>query len=95
MVEAIQTVMSGVRDVSLRVSETIGAPASAPNDQPDARLLSDRELEVMRLLARGQTVEQIASLLPVSARAVCACRGRVIRRLTMRGDARPARELVV
>jgi two-component system invasion response regulator UvrY len=83
VVDAIQTVMSGSRYVSRRVTGTIGVTRSSRGARPAARLLSDRELEVMRLLAWGKTVEEIASLLAVTARAVRASRGRVIRKLAM------------
>src|SRR5471030_2024163 len=45
VVDAIQTVMSGVRYVSPRVSETIGVTPASRGAKPAARPLSDRELE--------------------------------------------------
>jgi len=83
LIDAIHAVMSGVRYVSPRVTETIGVTPSSQGVRPAARLLSDRELEVMRLLAWGKRVEEIAALLSVTTRAVRTHRARVIRKLAM------------
>jgi DNA-binding NarL/FixJ family response regulator len=79
LVDAIQTVMSGVRYLSPRVIETIGATPSSRGVRPGTRLLCDQELEVMRLLAWGKSVDEIALLLAMTARAVRAALGRIIR----------------
>jgi two-component system invasion response regulator UvrY len=78
--EAIQTVLSGVRYVSPRLTEARAA-ASSRDVRPAAGRLSDRELDVMRLLAWGRRVDEIAALLSTTARVVRICRGRVIRKL--------------
>jgi len=83
LIGAIQTVMSGVRYVSPHVTETTGVNAASRGARPAARLLSDRELEVMRLLAWGKRVDEIAALLSVTTRAVRTYRGRVIRKLAV------------
>jgi two-component system invasion response regulator UvrY len=83
VVDAIRTVMSGVRYVSPRLSEAIGVTRASRGAGSSARLLSDRELEVMRLLASGRSVDEIAALLSVTTQAVRASRGRMIRKLAM------------
>jgi DNA-binding NarL/FixJ family response regulator len=72
VVHAIQTVMSGGRYVRPQLAETGVHPH---------RPLSDREYEVMRLLASGRTVGDIASLLSLSARTVSTYRARLLQKL--------------
>jgi len=87
VVDAIQAVMSGVRYVSPRVTEMLAARSPSRPVEPASRVLSDRELEVMRLLTWGKTIREIASLLSVSTRTASACRSRVLRKLAMTNDA--------
>jgi len=83
IVDAIHTVMSGVRYVSARVRETIGVPPASRGGRAAARLLSDRERDVMRLLAWGRSIGEIAAQLSVTPHVVRSCRGRMIRKLAM------------
>ncbi|WP_416967133.1 response regulator [Streptomyces sp. 4F14] len=46
------------------------APASGSADQPDAPRLTDRETEVLRLVAKGLSYKQIAERLVISHRTV-------------------------
>jgi DNA-binding NarL/FixJ family response regulator len=91
LIDAIHTVMSGVRYVGPRVTETIGVTPSSRGVRPAARLLCDRELEVMRLLAWGKRVDEIAALLSVTTRAVRTCRARLIRKLAIETATPPTR----
>jgi two-component system invasion response regulator UvrY len=95
LIDAIHTVMSGVRYVSPRATERSGMTPSSRGGRPAARLLSDRELEVMRLLAWGTRVDEIAVLLSVTLRAVRTCRARVIRKLARESALPPTRSSVV
>ena len=83
VVRALQTVLSGAKYVSPRVGAMLRSLDSR-------RALSDREYEVMRLLASGRTVSEIASLLSLSVRTIRTSRTRVVHKLAMQmpGDAR-------
>jgi DNA-binding NarL/FixJ family response regulator len=83
VIDAIQAVMSGRRYVSPRVTGTLAAWSRSRPAEPASRVLSDRELEVMRLLTWGKTIREIASLLSMSTRTASACRSRVLEKLAM------------
>jgi DNA-binding NarL/FixJ family response regulator len=76
LVFAIQKVMSGDRYVRPRLAV------------PSLGALSDREFEVMRLLASGRTVGEIASLLSLNDRTISTYRARLLRKLSVRRDPR-------
>ena len=77
LVEAIQTVMAGRLYFSKEVAAVIqeeyvnivrGSSAANPND------LTDRELEVLRLIAQGENAKTIAGRLKISSKTVDAHR---------------------
>jgi DNA-binding NarL/FixJ family response regulator len=66
LVEAVESVAAGHRYISGDVMERVALhPALDP-----AQSLSDREFEVLELLARGETVESIATKLGITAKTV-------------------------
>jgi DNA-binding NarL/FixJ family response regulator len=87
VVRAIQRVMSGGRYVSPQVAETLAADLESRHAHPPHRALSDREFEVMRLLASGKTVGEIASQLSLSDRTISTYRARLLHKLAMKNNA--------
>ncbi|MCC8999138.1 MAG: response regulator transcription factor [Candidatus Contendobacter sp.] len=80
LIDAIQAVLRGERFVSSVVTP-IGAPLSARSADLDQRLLSEREIEVLRLLAEGQRTKEVAERLGISAKTVETYRSRVMLKL--------------
>jgi two-component system response regulator NreC len=62
----------------------LSAPQSA---RPDAPHLSERELEVLRLVALGHTNQEIADTLYLSIKTVESYKGRLMEKLGLRGRA--------
>ena len=65
LVRAVRAVLRGERYLDPALGATLAAPTAGPLSE-----LSDRELEVLRLLALGYTNSEIASKLYVSTRTV-------------------------
>jgi DNA-binding NarL/FixJ family response regulator len=91
LVHAIQKVMSGGRYVSPHLAETLVADLESRRVHPPHQTLSDREFEVMRLLASGKTVGEIASLLSLSGRTISTYRARLLHKLAMETTAQVMR----
>jgi DNA-binding NarL/FixJ family response regulator len=87
LVQAIGKVIAGGRYVSPQVAETLVADLNARDDHPPHDTLSDREFEVMRLLASGKTVGEIASLLLLSGRTISTYRARLLHKLALKSNA--------
>ena len=87
LVPAIRKVARGGRFVSAAVSErlleSVGPRSSA---QPHERL-SDREYQVLRLLAAGKTSTEIATDLSLSIKTVSTYRTRLLQKLNVRTTA--------
>jgi DNA-binding NarL/FixJ family response regulator len=56
-------------------------------DQPLHEALSDREFEVMCLIASGKTVSQIAELLSLSDKTISTYRARILEKMHMKTNA--------
>ncbi len=81
LVTAIRRVAAGEQYVhpTLGAKLVAGAPSSRPTDDP----LSDREREVLSLLALGHTNQEIADRLVVSVRTVEAHRAHILTKLRL------------
>jgi DNA-binding NarL/FixJ family response regulator len=87
LVQAIRKVIAGGRYVSPQFAETLVADLNSRIDHPPHDTLSDREFEVMRLLASGKTVGEIASLLLLSGRTISTYRARLLNKLALNTNA--------
>jgi two-component system invasion response regulator UvrY len=86
VVHAIQHVMSGSRYMSPRLATSRAADLKPGCGETAHRLLSDREFEVMRLLAAGHTVAAIAGRMSVSGQTIRTYRARLLRKLATKGN---------
>jgi DNA-binding NarL/FixJ family response regulator len=87
LLTAIRHILRGGRYISPSVAETLAADLSRPADELPHHGLSDRELEVMRLLASGKRVSEIADELCLSVKTVSTYRTRILRKLGVRTTA--------
>lgn len=86
LVQAIQEVAAGRRYITASVAEELIA-ALTQTDLPPHERLSDREMEVLRLLASGKTISQIAEHLYLSPKTVSTYRQRILEKLGLKTTA--------
>ncbi len=86
LVEAVQKVTRGGRYVSGAVAERLAADLGGRAPIPHERL-SDREFEVMRGIADGQTVSEIALRMHLSVKTVSTYRTRLLDKMGMGSNA--------
>lgn len=84
---AIRKVVAGGRYVSPSLAETLVADLAAGDVRQPHEGLSNRELEVMRLIGSGKTVGEIAALLSLSDRTISTYRARILDKMGMRTNA--------
>jgi DNA-binding NarL/FixJ family response regulator len=87
LLKAIETVIEGGKYVSSALNETLITSFERDSDQPPHELLSDREFEVMRLIASGKTVGEIAALLSLSDKTISTYRARILEKMGMKTSA--------
>ncbi|HEY2918307.1 MAG TPA: response regulator transcription factor [Candidatus Binatia bacterium] len=87
LVNAIRKVCSGGKYVSANLAEKIAADLAADSHLPPHELLSDREYQVMSLLASGKTVSEIARELCLSQKTISTHRARILEKMHMKTNA--------
>ena len=87
LIEAVLQVLAGEQYISPKVAEQLLNAVKQPAGQPLHAALSDREDQVLRLIAAGRTVGEIARQLNLSVKTVSTYRGLVLRKLGMQNNA--------
>lgn len=87
LIEAIRKVSQGGKYVSASLAEKLLFDFEADSDRPLHELLSDREYEVLCMIASGKTVSQIAEELCLSVKTVSTHRVRILEKMRMKNNA--------
>ncbi|MGP0072269.1 MAG: response regulator [Bryobacteraceae bacterium] len=85
--KAIHKVMEGGKYLSPALAERFVNDLERGIDRTPDETLSDREFEVMRLIASGRTLSEIASLLSLSDKTISTYRARLLDKMGMRTNA--------
>lgn len=86
--QAINKVSQGGRYISTALAEKLIFDLEKGNDtRPPHETLSNREFEVMCLIASGKTVGEIAVLLSLSDRTISTYRARILEKMGMKTNA--------
>jgi DNA-binding NarL/FixJ family response regulator len=83
LIKAIRKVLAGGRYVSPALAEVLALDLGRGADQPLHERLSDRELEVLRLIGSGKAISQIAEMLHLSVTTVSTYRARILEKMSM------------
>ncbi|NLI29320.1 MAG: response regulator transcription factor [Nitrospiraceae bacterium] len=87
LIEAIRKVSQGGKYVSASLAEKLLFDFEADADRPLHELLSDREYEVLCMIASGKTVSHIAEELCLSVKTVSTHRVRILEKMRMKNNA--------
>ncbi len=87
LVGAIKKVLAGGRYVSTSLAEKLATYLASDSQQPAQELLSDREFQVLRLIASGKIVSEIAKELSLSVKTISTYRTRVLEKMSLRNNA--------
>jgi DNA-binding NarL/FixJ family response regulator len=94
LVKAIRKVLSGGKYVSASLAETLALRLDTPGDYPLHETLSDREFQVLRMMASGKTATQVAGELSLSVKTVSTYRARILEKLRLKNNAEAIRYAV-
>ena len=87
IIRAIQAVQLGKKFITATVAEKLADSLGEDKALQLHETLSDREFEVLKLLAAGKAVSDIASQLSLSATTVSTYRARIMEKMNMRTNA--------
>ena len=85
--EAIRKVLQGGKYISPSLAELLADSFGQAEEQPLVELLSDREYQVLRLIASGKTVGEIAEELSLSINTISTYRMRILEKMNMKTNA--------
>ncbi|MEO7098483.1 MAG: response regulator transcription factor [Luteolibacter sp.] len=81
LVTAVKRVLSGRRFISQDLAEQLAGAISGGAPGTSHETLSNRELEVLKLIASGHTIKEISSSLALSEKTVATYRSRIAEKM--------------
>ena len=86
LVKAVKKVLLGKKYISQSIAEKLADSFSANTSKQLHETLSDREFDVMKLLANGKSVSDIAEMLSLSVTTVSTYRARVMTKMNLKSN---------
>jgi two-component system, NarL family, invasion response regulator UvrY len=84
---AVRKIVAGGRYVSASLAEKLANDLRSGVEVPVHELLSDREFQVLRMIASGKTVKEIAEEIDLSVKTVSTYRARILEKTGLRTTA--------
>ena len=86
-VTAVRTILSGKKYISAEIAEKLASRFNKDTSKEQHELISDRELQVLKLIASGKTVSEIADELSLSAATISTYRSRLLEKMNLKNNA--------
>jgi DNA-binding NarL/FixJ family response regulator len=84
LVIAIRRILMGKKYITASLAEKLAFHLDPEGDRPPHESLSDREFEVMKFLAAGKVVSEIASQLCLSVTTISTYRARILAKMNLK-----------
>ena len=94
LIAAIRKVASGGKYLSAALAERIALEIGTRHDRALHEALSDREFEILKLIARGASLKEIAEHLHISPKTVTTYRARILEKTGLASNAELTRYMV-
>jgi DNA-binding NarL/FixJ family response regulator len=87
LINALKKVANGAKYISSAVLEEIANTLDVNTERPVHERLSDREFQVLRMIASGRTIREIAEELGINIKTVSTYRVRILEKMRMKNNA--------
>jgi two-component system invasion response regulator UvrY len=87
LMTAIRKISQGRKYITSSLAERLALEMEADSEKPLHDVLSDREYQVLRMIAEGKTVKHIAEELSLSIKTVSTYRSRIMEKMKMTTNA--------
>jgi len=87
LVKAVNRVLSGKKYITATIAEKLASTLDQDSEKATHEFLSDREFEVMKFIAAGKSVSDIAEILSLSVTTVSTYRARIMTKMNMKTNA--------
>lgn len=86
LLEAVEQIASGRKYVTPAIAQALIDQLAAPEDGLPHERLSDREFQVLKLIASGHRLSDIADTLALSPKTVSVYRARILEKMSMNNN---------
>jgi two-component system invasion response regulator UvrY len=86
LIQAIRKITSGGKYISPSIAERLASEFASPEKSPQEKL-SDREFQIMCLIASGKSLKEIGDALCISGKTVSTYRARILEKMGMKTNA--------
>ena len=86
LVTAIRKINKGRKFISKEVAELLATSLFHDEDKDPHEFLSDREFEILKMIAKGKTTKNIGEELSLSPKTVSTFRSRILKKLDMKNN---------
>lgn len=86
-IHAIQTIVNGKKYISSSLAERMALNFDEDFGRDEHELITDRELEVLKLISIGKTISQIAKELSLSVATISTYRSRLLYKMNLKNSA--------
>lgn len=83
LLEAVEQIANGHKYVTPAIAQALIEQLAAPDEGPPHEKLSDREFQVLKLIASGHRLSDIADTLSLSPKTVSVYRARILEKMNM------------
>ncbi|MEW6418585.1 MAG: response regulator transcription factor [Nitrospirota bacterium] len=87
LIAAIRKISQGRKYVSASLAEKLASEMEIGAEKPPHEMLSDREYQVMYMIAKGKTIKEIAGELSLSVKTISTYRSRILEKMRMKNNA--------
>jgi len=87
LIKAVRQVVTGRKYITPSLAEKLATELNRDQNKQPHEILSDREFQIMRLIASGKKVSEIADKLSISIRTVNTYRARILFKMNMKSNA--------
>jgi len=87
LITAIRKISQGRKYITSSLAERLAFEMEIDSEKPLHEVLSDREYQVLRIIAAGKTIKQIAEELSLSIKTVSTYRSRIMEKMKMKTNA--------
>ena len=87
LITAIRKISQGRKYITSSLAERLASEVDPDSEKPLHEILSDREYQVLRMIAAGKTAKHIAKELSLSIKTVSTYRARIMEKMKMKTNA--------
>ena len=94
LIKAVQSALAGSKYITPSIAQRLAVNLEKNGEGPSHETLSDREYQVMCLLASGKTVKEVANELSLSVKTISTYRSRILEKMSLENNAQLMRYAV-